>query len=720
MRPTLLGSLLDAAAHNVARGVARRRAVRVGHRLSRGAGEPLADEHHGARRAARAATCSPASWRGERRATADFFAAKGLLAAVLDALGVDWSVEADAVAVPAPGRARGGARRRRAARLHRRAASAGRRARGTSSASPSGRSTSARVAALAPEVERFAPFGEYPGRARGPRGRRRRRRSPPARSSARCAAPAAELLSASRCSTSTAASQVGEGRVSLALHLEFRAAGPHADRRGGRRRARARSRRRSRASLGASCVPRVRVVVVGASGYAGALAARLVWRHPQFELAAITAREDAGRRAQRPLPAAPRAARARAARPRPRRRAPTPRSSPTRTARAAPVVAALLERGRAGRRPLRRLPPARRRDLRALVCPAPAPGADRAGGLRADRALPRADRGGRARRLPRLLPDRGDPRARAARRGRADRRRRDRRQDRRLGRWASSPGTPTTSSRSTENVRPYGVGAHRHMPEIDQELAALGAPVPIAFTPHLLPIDQGELLSCYVTPTRPRRRRRSSSACYAARYGGEPFIELVASAPGVRDVRETNVCAINVHADERTGKAVRVRRDRQPLEGDRLAGDREPQPDVRLRRGARDLRERLLQLALGVAARAMVELESAALPAGFRAAGVAGGVKPGAPRPRACSSAMRAATVSAARFLRRSACWPRRWSCPARARRSASRCAPSSPTPATRTRRPASGHRRRRARPGGCRAALGLDAARRWRSPRRA
>ena len=37
------------------------------------------------------------------------------------------------------------------------------------------------------------------------------------------------------------------------------------------------------------------VVVVGASGYAGAIAARLLWRHPEFELVAITAREDAGR-----------------------------------------------------------------------------------------------------------------------------------------------------------------------------------------------------------------------------------------------------------------------------------------------------------------------------------------------------------------------------------------------------------------------------------------
>jgi N-acetyl-gamma-glutamyl-phosphate reductase len=104
-----------------------------------------------------------------------------------------------------------------------------------------------------------------------------------------------------------------------------------------------------------------------------------------------------------------------------------------------------------------------------------------------------------------------------------------------------------------ENVKPYRVGAHRHMPEIDQELARLGAPVPVTFTPHLLPIDQGELLSCYVTPTR-ALRQAELEALYSERYAGEPFIDLVALAPGVRDVRETNVCAINVLADERTGK----------------------------------------------------------------------------------------------------------------------------------------------------------------------
>lgn len=101
-----------------------------------------------------------------------------------------------------------------------------------------------------------------------------------------------------------------------------------------------------------------------------------------------------------------------------------------------------------------------------------------------------------------------------------------------------------------ENVTPYGVGRHRHMPEIDQELASLGAPLTATFTPHLLPLDQGELVSCYATLREPV----DVHELFARTYRDEPFVELTDRPPGVRDVRDTNLCRIKVHADERTGK----------------------------------------------------------------------------------------------------------------------------------------------------------------------
>ena len=109
-----------------------------------------------------------------------------------------------------------------------------------------------------------------------------------------------------------------------------------------------------------------------------------------------------------------------------------------------------------------------------------------------------------------------------------------------------------------ENVAAYGVPRHRHTPEIEQELAELGADVRITFTAHLLPLDQGELVSCYVTPTVAGRGvgLAELEELYADEFGSEPFVELAGGPPGVRDVRETNICRISVHHDERTGRVI--------------------------------------------------------------------------------------------------------------------------------------------------------------------
>jgi N-acetyl-gamma-glutamyl-phosphate reductase len=104
-----------------------------------------------------------------------------------------------------------------------------------------------------------------------------------------------------------------------------------------------------------------------------------------------------------------------------------------------------------------------------------------------------------------------------------------------------------------ENVNPYGVAGHRHAPEIDQELAVLGAPVAATFTPHLLPLDQGELVSCYVMPARELGDGELDDLFRDA-YDGEAFVEVAGSPPGVREVRDTNICRIHAVADERTGK----------------------------------------------------------------------------------------------------------------------------------------------------------------------
>jgi N-acetyl-gamma-glutamyl-phosphate reductase len=110
-----------------------------------------------------------------------------------------------------------------------------------------------------------------------------------------------------------------------------------------------------------------------------------------------------------------------------------------------------------------------------------------------------------------------------------------------------------------ENVSAYGLPVHRHTPEIEQELAVLGAELRISFTAHLVPLDQGELVSCYVTVGNGAAGSLAAGdleKLYAGFYDNEPFVEIASEPPGVRDVRETNICRLSVHRDERTGRVI--------------------------------------------------------------------------------------------------------------------------------------------------------------------
>ncbi len=101
----------------------------------------------------------------------------------------------------------------------------------------------------------------------------------------------------------------------------------------------------------------------------------------------------------------------------------------------------------------------------------------------------------------------------------------------------------------SENAYPYKVDAHRHSPEIAQELAALtpggSLSYELTFVPHLIPLDQGELVTCFVTPTE-EIDQNDLASLYEKRYAGEPFVRLTEEPPGVRDVRDTNECHVHV------------------------------------------------------------------------------------------------------------------------------------------------------------------------------
>lgn len=103
-----------------------------------------------------------------------------------------------------------------------------------------------------------------------------------------------------------------------------------------------------------------------------------------------------------------------------------------------------------------------------------------------------------------------------------------------------------------ENMNPYKVEGHRHRAELESEL---GPELPITFIPHLVPIDQGLLASAYVTPAHGVSAQEVRDLFREA-YDGEPFIELADEPPGVRDVRETNICRIHATVEPATGRVM--------------------------------------------------------------------------------------------------------------------------------------------------------------------
>ncbi|HTA37250.1 MAG TPA: N-acetyl-gamma-glutamyl-phosphate reductase [Solirubrobacteraceae bacterium] len=119
----------------------------------------------------------------------------------------------------------------------------------------------------------------------------------------------------------------------------------------------------------------------------------------------------------------------------------------------------------------------------------------------------------------------------------------------------------THLSMAGENILPYKVAEHRHTPEIEEQLAPLRAAagaedeLAVLFQAHLVPLDQGELADCFVTTTR-RVHDAELAELFLAAYADEPFVEVVGTPPGTRDVQETNFCRVFAKADPHSGKVI--------------------------------------------------------------------------------------------------------------------------------------------------------------------
>ncbi|HXR28412.1 MAG TPA: N-acetyl-gamma-glutamyl-phosphate reductase [Solirubrobacteraceae bacterium] len=299
-----------------------------------------------------------------------------------------------------------------------------------------------------------------------------------------------------------------------------------------------------------------RVLVAGATGFAGALAAHLLWRHPDFELVGLTGRSETGRSLEELYP---------------RYRVPLSIEplAPARLqgldaavvayphAAAAPAVGELRDLGARvvdlsadfrlrslatyeqwyGEHPrpdLRAqavygLPELHRREIADAAIVAN-PGCYPTASLLALAPLARAG----------LIADLViDAKQGISGAGRAF-------------------DESTHLSMAGENILPYKVAEHRHTPEIEEQLHELDpahAELAVQFQAHLVPLDQGELASCYVTPTRSVSQGELDELLAGA-YADEPFVEVAGEPPGTREVQATNYCRIFAAADTHTGKLV--------------------------------------------------------------------------------------------------------------------------------------------------------------------
>jgi len=95
-----------------------------------------------------------------------------------------------------------------------------------------------------------------------------------------------------------------------------------------------------------------------------------------------------------------------------------------------------------------------------------------------------------------------------------------------------------------ENIFAYGIGTHRHMPEMEQIAGEIaGTDVQMLFQPHAGPFDRGILSTIYCQPKR-KIDSEQLSALYRKFYAGEPFVQICSDAPNVKDVAWTNYCHI--------------------------------------------------------------------------------------------------------------------------------------------------------------------------------
>lgn len=109
-----------------------------------------------------------------------------------------------------------------------------------------------------------------------------------------------------------------------------------------------------------------------------------------------------------------------------------------------------------------------------------------------------------------------------------------------------------------ESCKAYGVASHRHTPEIEEQLSyGAGKPVILNFTPHLIPMNRGILITAYASLVK-KVSYDEVKAVYDRYYGLERFVRLLDKdvCPQTRWVEGSNFVDVNFKIDERTGRVI--------------------------------------------------------------------------------------------------------------------------------------------------------------------
>lgn len=113
-------------------------------------------------------------------------------------------------------------------------------------------------------------------------------------------------------------------------------------------------------------------------------------------------------------------------------------------------------------------------------------------------------------------------------------------------------------SEVNEGVKAYKVGVHRHTPEMEQELSLLAEEkITVSFTPHLIPMDRGILTTIY-TNIKKDMSEQGLLSLYKRYYSGKRFVRILEQGrfPCTKDAKGTNFCDIGLKLDQRVGRIV--------------------------------------------------------------------------------------------------------------------------------------------------------------------